>query len=328
MRGGADTQDEPRAGARILELLANPLNSRILRALANGPLRLADLHERTAWPAQTTLRAAIVSLRELGLLERVEVSRMPLGVANGLTGAGRETLFVTDVVERWLARGPQGPIPIDSDAAKAAIKALAGGWSSTMVRALAEEPASLTELDRLIPEMSYPSLERRLSRMRSTRQVEPSPANGRGQPFGATDWLRHSVAPLCAAGRCERRHMKADSAPITPVEIEAAFLLALPIAPLPETAEGVCALTVPAEGESSSNGRHSLAGVVVEVRAGQLIRCESDLNSGGPTWALGAPVTWMDAVIEGHLDALRFGGTSPQLAVDLVHGLHVGLFGE
>jgi DNA-binding HxlR family transcriptional regulator len=318
--------DEPRAGARVLNLLASPLNVRIVQAHADGHLRLAELHERTEWPAQTTLRAAVGTLREFGVFEQREVSRMPYGIATELTDAGRELLFVIDVVDRWLDRGPQGPIPIDSDAAKAAIKALAGGWSSTMVRQLASEPASLTDLDRRISDMSYPSLERRLARMRSTKQVEPAPSEGRGQPFEVTDWLRHSIAPLCASARCERRFMREESPPITAIEIEAAFLLSAPLALLPESADGSCLLSVPADREAGDNGSPSLAGVSVEVERGKLIRCVPQLEPGTPTWALGSPSTWLNAIIEGKLEHLRLSGARPQLAADLIHGIHVALF--
>jgi DNA-binding HxlR family transcriptional regulator len=326
---GTATQDEPRAGARVLELLANPLHVRILRALADEPLRLAELHERTEWPAQTTLRAAIATLRDYGFLQRREVSRMPFGVANELAAAGHEALFVAEVVERWLARGPQGPIPVDSDAARAAIKSLAAGWSSTVVRELAYEPVSLTELDRLIPEMSYPSLERRLSRMRTTHQIEPSPTSERSQPFEVTDWLRHSVAPLAAAGRCERRHLREDSAPITAVEIEASFLLALPLVSLPASVAGLCILSVPAEGgDGSGVSQQNLAGVTVEVSGGEISRCVPSLARDARTWALGSPATWLNAVIDGEFEDLRIGGARPQLAADLVQGLHLSLFGD
>ncbi|HEV7769961.1 MAG TPA: hypothetical protein VGO66_04785 [Solirubrobacterales bacterium] len=328
MPAGGAPLDELRAGARVLNLIANPLHLRIIEAHAERPLRLGELHEKTGWPARSTLRAAVGTLRKFGVLGHREVTRMPYGTATELTPAGKEVLFAADVVERWLAKGPLGQIPIDSPAAKAAIKALAGGWSSTMVRELAYEPASLTDLDSRIAEMSYPSLERRLSSMRSTRQVEPSPSNGRGQPFEVTDWLRHSVAPLCAAGRCERRHMKEHSTPITAVEIEASFLLAIPLAPLPESTTGTCLLTVPAEDEEALADQGSLAGVTVEVDRGKVVRCVPELQKGVPSWALGAPMNWLNAVIEGKVEGLRLGGATPQLPADLVHGMHLGLFGD
>lgn len=329
MPEGAATQvDESRAGARVLTLLANPLHGRILRAHADGPLRLAELHEKAEWPAQTTLRAAINTLYDFGALQRNRLGGMPYGVATELTPTGREILFVANVIERWLARSPQGPIAADSDAAKGAIKALAGGWSTTMMRALADEPASLTELDSRIPGVSYPSLERRLSRMRATRQVEPAPGEGRRTPYVVTDWLRQSLAPLCAAGRCERRCMKEQSAPITPVEIEAAFLLTMPLAPLPDSANGTCMLSVPADTDTDgSNGTRPLAGVSVEVERGRVVRCVPELEKDTEAWALGSPTTWLNAVIDGEFEDLRFGGRHPQLAADLVHGIHLALFG-
>ena len=330
MQGGAATGvDVTRSGARVLTLLANPLHVRILRAHRSAPLRAAELDEKTGWPAQTTLRAAIANLREAGLLSRREVSTMPYGVATELTAAGEEALFVADVIERWLAESDLGPIPVDSDKAKTAVKALAAGWSTKIIWMLACEPVSLTELAQRIPELSYPSLERRLTRMRSTHQIEPTASEGRGTPYAVTDWLRHSIAPLCAAGRCERRHMREGSAPITPVEIEAAFLLAMKLAPLPSTVSGTCKLCVLPEagGDGAPTSEVAPAGVTVEVEEGTLLRCVPELRDETPVWALGTPMAWLDAVIEGHLAGLRFGDARPQLAADLVNGLHLGLFG-
>lgn len=329
MDAGITGSGETRAGARVLTLLANPLHVRILRAHEAGPLRAAEVEEAAGWPAATTLRAAIDNLRRTGLLERQQVSTMPHGVATALTEAGREALFVANVVERWLAMAPTGPVPVDSEEAKGAMKALAAGWSTKMVRALASRPASLTELAQRIPEVSYPSLERRLTRMRKIHQIAPSPAPGRGIPYEVTDWLRHAIAPLCVAGRCERRHMRAETAPITPVEIEAAFLLAMELAPLPETTTGVCRLVVLPEADEEGRCEEvAPAGVTVEAERGVVLRCVAELDEEAPVWALGAPMDWLNAVIDGHLEGLRFGDARPQLAADLVHGLHLGLFGD
>ena len=35
---------------------------------------------------------------------------------------------------------------------------------------------------------------------------------------------------------------------------------------------------------------------------------------------------WLDAVIDGRIEGLRLGGRYPQLALDLVAGLHLALF--
>jgi DNA-binding HxlR family transcriptional regulator len=324
----ASTNGDLRAGSRVLSIFENPLNTRILRAHADGPQRLAELQERVGWSAQTTVRAAVSNLRRLGALRKEVVGNSPHAVATELTPAGREMLSVADQVDAWLARCPDGPIPPDGEAAKGAIKALAGGWGSTLMRVLANRPFTLTELDSLIPDVSYPSLERRISWMRTTGQVETVETEGRGTPYVVTDWLRQSIAPLCVAGRCERRHLTAESGPITNIEVEASFLLAIPLAPLPAHATGTCMLAVQTDPGEPDEKEPGLAGVTVEIERGQVLSCAPQVSTEPSTWAVGAPETWLDTVIDGRIDDLRLGGSRPQLALDLIAGIHIALFGD
>ncbi len=197
-----------RAGGTVLSLLAGPLCAPILRAHLDGPLRLPDLREQIGGAAQTTLRGQVGNLRAIGALERHVRTGMPYTVENELTDVGRGILGVAEVVEDWLSWAPQGPIPLGSEPAKGAIRSLVGGWGSTVLRALAARPLSLTELSGVIPDLSYPSLERRLSAMRASRQVEVlHNESGKARPYGVTDWTRQAVGPLVAASRCECRHI-------------------------------------------------------------------------------------------------------------------------
>jgi DNA-binding HxlR family transcriptional regulator len=324
----ASTDGDMRAGSRVLSIFENPLNARVLRAHVSGSQRLAELQERFGWSAQTTLRAAVSNLRRLGTLTKETVGSSPYAVATALTPAGEEMLFVADEVDAWLALCPDGPIPPDSDAAKGAVKALTGGWSSTLMRALANRPFTLTELDSLIPGVSYPALERRISRMRATGQIEPVEKEGRGTPYVVTDWLRQAIAPLCAAGRCERRHLGAESGPITEIEVEASFMLAIPLVQLPPYAGGVCMLAVQTDPVEPNEQNPGLAGVTVEVERGKVVSCAPKVNEKPRTWAVGTPETWLDVVIDGRIEGLRLGGARPQLALDLVTGIHNALFGQ
>ncbi len=322
-------RDEVRAGSRVLQLVGNPINAMVLRAHAERPRQVAKLHTEIGWAAQTTLRASVAGLREVGALFREASGDTVYASKNRITPVGEESIFVASVLETWLANAPDGPIAPDSDEAKGAVKALAGGWGSRLMRALASQPYSLSELHSLIPEMAYPSLERRLAKMKATNQVTPAPGPGRGTPYVVTDWLRQSIAPLCAAGRCERRHMSDSAVPITNVEVEAAFMLALPLAPLPRSTNGECMLAVhTGDGEPATNQQRRLSGVIVEVQSGKIVCCAAKVDESPPTWALGTPETWLDAVIDGRLDGLRFGGTKPMLPAALVHGLHLALFGK
>jgi DNA-binding HxlR family transcriptional regulator len=322
------TGEEIRAGSRVLSVFENPLNARILRAHADGPRRLAELQERIGWAAQSTMRAAISSLCDLGALTKQSVADSPYAVATALSGAGREMLSVADEVEAWLALCPDGPIDPDGEEAKGAVKALAGGWGSTLMRALANRSFTLTELADLIPGISYPALERRVSWMRASGQIEPVEKTGRGTPYVVTDWLRHAIAPLSVAGRCERRHMGDRTGPITSIEVEASFMLALPLASLPETASGNCMLAVQTHPTEPNQEEPSLAGVTAELKRGEVLSCEPRVVAKPPTWAVGTSEAWLDAVIDGQIEDLRIGGAKPQLALDLISGLHQALFGH
>jgi len=233
-------------------------------------------------------------------------------------------LAVPKALEGWLAQSPTGPIPVADEHVKVAVKALAEGWSSTLMRALAIGPHSLTELSNLIPEVSYPSLERRIRWMRASGQIAALPKGARGTPYAPTDWLRGSVAPLCVAGRCERRFLE-RTPPITDVEIEAAFLLTLPLVRLPRPTEGTCLLASRTDRGDADPDPH-LAGTTVEVRAGEVSACSVVWEGEPNTWAIGTSDAWLDAVIDGRMEDLRIGGTNPQLACDLAQGLHLALF--
>ncbi len=313
----------------MLSLIAGPLSVPILRAHLDGPLRLPDLRERIGGAAQTTLRGQVGNLRGIGALERRPLGGMPYAVENELTDAGRAVLVVADLVEAWLMRAPQGPIALGSEPAKGAIRALIGGWGSTMLRALAARPLSLTELSSVIGDHSYPALERRLSAMRAARLVEPRPEErgGGGKPYAVTEWTRIAVGPLVAAGRCECRHMAALTEPLTRIDIEAGFLLAVPLVNLEVTRSGRCLLAVDTGGDGGSESGARLAGVHVLIEDGAVVSCVSRLEQNPSTWALGTVEAWVEAILEGEMAPLRTGGHDPRLAEAIVAGLRDSLAG-
>ena len=329
MRADSTTPPAPvRAGGTVLSLIAAPLSVQILRAHLEGPLRLPDLRERIGGAAQTTLRGQVGNLRGIGALERQVRSGMPYTVENELTPLGLGVLSVAEIVEAWLARAPQGSIPLGSESAKSAIRALVGGWGSTMLRALAARPLSLTELSSVINDHSYPALERRLSAMRAARQLELRPSGDRGaKPYGVTEWTRQAVAPIAAAGRCECKYLTQSAPPLTRLDIEAVFLLSVPLADLDVTRSGTCLLAVDTGSGGSGQPADRLAGVHVEVEEGAIATCSSRLEHDPQTWALGSTSAWVDAILEGKTESLRIGGDHVKLAEELIQPLHTSLFG-
>jgi DNA-binding HxlR family transcriptional regulator len=297
-----------RAGATALSLLAAPLNVHLLQALEDGPLPLIDLRRAVGSPPQSTMRVYSRTLVEIGTLERQRQAAFPGTVEYASTESGRALLEIGQILERWLQEAPVGPISLGTTASKSATKALVEGWSTNIIRALAAKPLSLTDLNRLIPRISYPSLERRLGALRLADLVEPYPGEGRGTPYRATPWLRRAIVPLAAGAWWERRYL-ADPPQLGRRDVEAAFLLAIPLIELPPEVNGKCRLAVEVQGGSSP----VFAGVLICVEEGKVISCSSRLEGEAEGWASGSASSWMrrmngqeaDLEIGGDADLVR-----------------------
>jgi DNA-binding HxlR family transcriptional regulator len=307
-----------RAGANALSLLSVPLNGQVLQSLSNGPKPLMDLRRATGSPPQTTMRGHLRNLTDLGILVRHRQRGFPGSVDYDLGLAGRDLVTVARILRAWLAQSPEGPIELGTPAAKGTIKALVDGWSSGVIRALAAKPLALTELSSIIPGLSYPSLERRLGAMRLAGLIQRCAGAGRGTPYSLTDWLRRGTAPLAAGARWERRHLPEQTTPIGKIDVEAAFLLTVPLVGISADTSGICRLAVESQ---STKGEGRLAGVMVEVDGGRVVSCVSRMEGRAGSWAVGSASAWLAAVLEREVDGLEIGGDSA-LAMDLIEGLN------
>ncbi len=268
------------------------------------------------------MRAHLRALEKTGALVKHRRNVFPRSYEYEFERPGHELMFVFGSLERWLATAPEGPLELGGEAARAATKALVEGWSSTLLRALAPGPLSLTELDRIIGNLSYPSLERRLGAMRMAGQVEPLPGNDKGTPYGVTGWARHGIAPILAATRWERRNRPDETTGIGRIDVEAALLLAVPLLRLPATISGTCRLVVELPG--GVEGR--MAGVTVTVEKGRIASCTTRIDGDAGAWASGPSSAWFRGVIEADPDQLELGGDC-RLARALLEGLFDALFG-
>lgn len=309
-----------RAGDYALTLLATPMNVAILGALSEAPTPLVDLRRAVGTPPQTTMRKHLAALADAGILSRDRDGGFASSVSYRLQKPGTDLTALARVVETWLAEAPDGPIALGTVAARSAIKALAEGWSTALMRALAARPLTLTELDALIADVSYPSLERRLVAMRMAGQVQAVNGRGRGTPYAVTDWLRRAVRPVVSAISWERRHLPEATAPIGRLDIEAAFLLAMPLLSLDPEHSGVCRLSV----DTARHGERRPVGVLVGVEEGRIAHCRARLEGDSTAWASGPVSAWCRAVGEGHAHPLEAGGDR-QLADAILAGLNASL---
>lgn len=289
-----------RTGSQALTLLAAPLNVEILKALEAGPRNLLELRQAVGSPPQSTMRVYTRTLAEIGVLERRRRNEFPATAEYRGTPAGRALLDVAGVLETWLEASPDGPLTIGGVAAKSATKALIGGWSANIVRAVAARSLTLTELNYLIPKISYPSLERRLGAMRLCNLIEAQLGENRGVPYHATEWLRRAVLPITAAVAWEQRFLREPEAGIGSNDAEAAFLLAIPLIDLEPETTGRCRLSVEVRG----GGEPVFAGVLIGVEKGKVVSCTSRLKGDVDASASGTPGAWIR-----HLS----GASEPQL---------------
>ncbi len=278
-----------RSGAQALSLLAAPLHVHTLKALQEGPQGLLDLHRSVGSPPQSTMRVYTRTLEELGVLERRRQSEFPATAEYSLTPGGEALLKVAGLLQEWLMAAPDGPILLGSMAAKSATKALVGGWSSNIVRAVAARALSLTELNVLIPKVSYPTLERKVGAMRIAKLVEPQPGDGRGTPYGPTEWLRKATIPLTSAAAWERKFASDSTPQIGRLDVEAAFLLSIPLIELDPEFTGKCRLSVELRGGSSP----AFAGVVLGIENGKVVSCTTRLEGEVQAMASGTALNWL-----------------------------------
>ncbi len=315
--------DEERRGSRALSVFSRVLNARILRAHRDTPLSSGGIERRLGWAPKASLRLATANMREIGALAVDDRGSDSQGTVTHLTEAGSGLLDLADVLERWLGQSPFGPMPLHDTPARGMVRALVAGWDSTIVRSLAERPQTLSELSASIPEHSYPTLKRRLAKLRSANLVSPVGEGGRTTALEATLWLRHAIGPISAAARWEQEYL-AEPGPIARHEVEAAFLLVVPLLRLSGSASGVCALAGPTPGEQREEP--GVAAVSLELDRGRVVSCVSGAKRNPTAWALGTPGAWFDAIVDGEVESLRLGGDDPALALEVVKGMHEALF--
>jgi DNA-binding HxlR family transcriptional regulator len=277
---------EVRAGATMLILAADPDNRRVLRKVSEGPVE---------WSAEKIAQ---------------------------ILPSGEEVLFISFTIEQWLQKAPGGAMAIDSAEGKRAVPALAGGWSATLVHALAMAPRSLPELEREVPGLGAAPLRRHLEPMIELGLVEAGAGDGEGTIYRATDWLRAGIAPLIAAARFERRYAAAQTPPIEPLDVEAGFLMALPLVGLPIGAGGICRMVfdLPVHGEATP------VGVMAQIEHGSITAVSTAPGEDFHASLRGPPTAWLDSVINPLASRLYPEGDE-DLATDMLVGLHEVLFG-
>jgi len=325
MVAGGYGRDAERAGAHTLGLLAASLTAPILDELARGSRGLVELRRHTGSPSRTALRARVSQLCEIGAIEKRRPHPFPSVREHVLTnGRGTELRFVAATLAGWLAGAPGGSLELGGEPAREVVRALAEGWSTGILRIVAERPATLAELDAAVDGLDLASLEQRVRALREAGLLEAGgedSRSGRSGSYRVTEWLREATAPLVTAIRWERKHLTPATRPVGPVDAETGLLLAAPLLRLPAEISGGCRLGV----EFGEGRERRLAGVTVEIERGRVVSCEPRLDGEPAASVSGPAAAWQRVAIEARPDRLELAGDT-RLARALLDCLNKTLF--
>jgi DNA-binding HxlR family transcriptional regulator len=306
-----------RAGGYTLALLGAPRTSLILRSLDDEPKNGLELRRSSGFPAPSTLRGHLAALETEGVIHHRRQDSSARTHEYELTEAGRELLTVAAGLERWLGEAPDGPLELGNHAAKAAVHGLVTGWATTVLTELAAAPLSLTELDKRISTVSYPTIERCLEAMRLARQLETGPRTATGTPHSLDAWLHRGVAPLVLAARWEHCHRPAGAEPIRLADVADACQLISPLLELPASRSGICQLALrPADGDRRKRVLNS-----IELREGRLTFGPVDRDRKPDAWMSATADGWFAVVVDGDARGLRLSGDR-RLATSSWESLH------
>jgi hypothetical protein len=314
-----------RAGALTLLYIASPVSRSVLLTLLAEAATGVELVDESDVPDPDD-PVGLDIIADPYLVEPADPDAdpdAPIGWDTSLRAspAGRDLPFVGFALERWLGNCPGGAIKLGPDAGPA-LSALLCGWASTVMHTLAAKPLTVEQACEAIQILDLDIVEARIEAMEEAELLEARPADDGATRYAVTDWLREGIAPLAAAARLERRHPPGDTAPIAALDVDAAFLLALPLLKLPAELSGSCSLAV----ELDEDVRPNPAGVTARVQGGRIVSCEARLDKEADVWATASAGDWLDTVIEPDAKRVRSSGER-RLARRLLYELHQTLFG-
>lgn len=313
-----------RAGSLTLLYLASSVERELLRRLLAESITGVQLVEQWELPDADDPVDTSVVFSDTYLIEPVDPEDDPNDPDTMFkpTPAGREVPFVGEVLKEWLRRCPDGALELGPNAGPV-LWPLLSAWSSTVLHAFAAGPRTVAEACEAIQVLDLDRVETRIDLLEDAGLLEAQPCEpDEEEPYAITDWLRLAVAPLAAAARMELRHPPGDTAPISALDVEAAFHFTLPLLRLPEQLSGTCSMAVELDDEVSED----LAGVTARVENGRVVSCVTGIEEDVDAWATASAADWLETVIEGDAERVNSGGDR-RLAGALLAELHRTLFG-
>ncbi len=287
-------QDE--LGVRVLKLLAEEWMVAVLRALAGGALRPAELEHALPDAGHSRLMRRLRRLLDSELVTHEHRPGLPpharsAGVSHqvhyNLTDAGRMLLEVIAEAGRWERAWCSQDERRDPDGILA-IKLTADDHTRKIMLLLADGPLCTKDLDRRAPGLGRSALRRRLRELVLAGLLEQR-KRGRVPLYELTAGARHLALVAMLAGRWEWQWSR-PAHPAPGRDLNELLHMLAPVARIPEPMAGICQLHLDVGGADDPD-------VYVAARAGHLLALAD--APAAPPEAVGhaSPEAWCDALL-------------------------------
>jgi DNA-binding HxlR family transcriptional regulator len=283
-------------GVRALKLLAEESMVAVLRGLADGALRPAELERRLPDAGHSTLMRRLRHLLDSelvtyehrpGLPPHARSAPIPHEAHYNLTDAGRMLLDLAAEAGRWEhtwcsrdeRRGPAGTL---------AIKLTADDHSRKIALLLADGPLCAKDLDGRAGHLGRKALRRRLRELVLAGLLEQHKP-GRVALYELTDGARHLALLAMLAGRWEWQWSRPEH-PAPGRDLDRLLHMLAPLARIPEPMAGICRLHLDTAGAEHPD-------IYLAASAGKLLALSG--APAAPPDAVGhaPPEAWCDALL-------------------------------
>jgi DNA-binding HxlR family transcriptional regulator len=283
-------------GLRALQLLAEDSMVSVLRGLADGPMRPAELelglphagHSVVIRRLHRLLNSELVSCkRHSGVPPHPGSAAIPRRALYSLTDAGRTLGEITAEADLWekawcsqLERGtPPGILAIGLSANQRTRKIMV---------VLADGPLAVRDMQMRLPELQHSTLRRRLHNLVLGGLLERQTL-GRVQRYELTARARRLAMVALLAGRWEWQWFRPEQAVPGSDLIDLLHVLA-PIAHVSGPTVGICQIHLEAHGAAAPD-------VYLAARAGRIIALPEAPATPPEAVGHGTPEAWCDALL-------------------------------
>jgi DNA-binding HxlR family transcriptional regulator len=288
--------EEDQLGVPVLKLLAEEWMVAVLRGLADGALRPAELehalpdagHSVVIRRLRHLLQNELVTYEHHpGVPPHADDAGVPHEAHYNLTDAGRILLEVPAEADRWEhawcsqgeRRGPSGAL---------AIKLTADDHMRKITLLLADGPLCTKDLDRRALGLGRSALRRRLRELVLAGLLEQR-KRGRIPLYELTARARHLALVAMLAGRWEWEWSRPEH-PVLGRDLSKLLHMLAPVARTPEPIAGICQLHLDARGADDPD-------IYLAARAGNVLALAG--APAAPPEAVGhaTPEAWCDALL-------------------------------